>query len=269
MKDWYARVRASVLARGAGACGAAPVELGETRCAVCAAFSYLAEDRDAPICRYARGRDYHRALAEALEPAAELLRAEGHAARVCADISPLPEVETALRAGLGMRGRNGLLIVPGLGSWVVLGCILTSAPPPEEAPPVRDCRGCGACLRACPTGALTERGVDPERCLSAVTQRRGALTPEEEDAMRRTGTLWGCDVCQSVCPENRNAGRAALPAFREELIYDLTPAMLAGVSERGLRRLFPERAFTWRGAAVLRRNAEILHGKNAEEPVKF
>ena len=259
-------MREALLAAGAAACGAAPVDMPDAlpgmRCAVCAAFSYLAEDRDAPVCRYARGGDYHRALAEAMEPAAVCLRQAGIAARVLSDISPLPEVRTAWQAGLGMRGKNGLLIVPGAGSWVVLGFILTDAPPPQARTELPDCRGCGACLRACPTGALSETGVDPDRCLSAVTQRKGELTEAEAEAMRRVGTLWGCDVCQRVCPENRGVQKARLAVFREDLIDDLTPEMLSGLSNRTLKDRFPDRAFTWRGIAVLRRNSEILHGKN-------
>ena len=265
METWENAVREALLAAGAAACGTADIDLPdalpEMRSAVCAAFSYLAEDRDAPVCRYARGRDYHRALTEAMEPAAELLRRQGYRAQVLADTSPLPEVRTALRAGLGVLGKNGLLIVPGAGSWVVLGFIVTDAPPPMcggEA--LRRCRGCGACLQACPAGALTENGVDPDRCLSAVTQRKGELSPREEEMMRQVGTLWGCDVCQKVCPENRGAETARLAVFRKDLIDDLLPEDLKGLSNRTLKEKYPDRAFTWRGPAVLRRNAQVLHG---------
>ena len=264
MELWDA-VRDTLRAAGAAACGVTAIGPSEAlpgmRTAVCAAFSYLAEDRDAPICRYARGRDYHRALTEAMEPAAAQLRQAGFQARTLADTSPLPEVRTALQAGLGVLGENGLLIVPGAGSWVVLGFIVTDAEPPAAEPaPLRRCRGCGACRRACPAGALSEKGVDADRCLSAVTQRKGELTPGEEAMMRRVGTLWGCDVCQRVCPENRGAQGARLAVFREDLIDDLKPADLEGLSNRTLKEKYPDRAFTWRGPAVLRRNAQVIHG---------
>lgn len=271
MDALYAALVRALLREGAARCGTAEIDLpalpGLTR-AVCAAFPYLAEDVSAPVCRYARGKDYHLVLADAMEPAARLLREAGFKAWALADASPVPEVETALRAGLGVRGKNGLLIVPGFGSWVFIGCLVTDAPLAPSVPPVPPaelrCAGCGACIRACPAGALTEQGVDGTRCLSAVTQRRGALTAEEEERMRSVGTVWGCDRCQEVCPENRGARRTSIPAFREKLIYELTPGELEGVSNRTLKERWPERAFTWRGAAVLRRNAAILQKSNME-----
>ncbi len=78
--------------------------------------------------------------------------------------------------------------------------------------------------------------------------------------MRRVGTLWGCDVCQKVCPENRGAAPARLAVFRRDLIDDLRPEDLAGLSNRTRREKYPDRAFTWRGPAVLRRNAQVIHG---------
>lgn len=254
------------LPAGAVRCGVAAIDLpalpGMTR-VLCAAFPYLAEDAAAPLCRYARCKDYHAVLAAALEPAAKTLRDAGYAARILVDASPIPEVETAVRAGLGVRGKNGLLIVPEYGSWVFIGCIATDAPlmptPPEGS--VR-CIGCDACIRACPTGALTENGVDAARCLSAVTQRGGDLTDSEKAAMRGVGTMWGCDRCQEVCPENRGAKKTAIPAFRENLLYELTPGMLEGLTNRTLKERWPDRAFTWRGAQVLKRNAEILSKQN-------
>lgn len=127
-----------------------------------AAFPYWAgaDQPQGNLSYYARGEDYHLALSRRLGQIVAGLQAEfpGKTFVPGADNSPLPERQCAHLAGLGILGRHGLVIVPPYGSWVFLGTILTDLPLPSAAVPAPDCPGCNACIRACPSGALTETG---------------------------------------------------------------------------------------------------------------
>ncbi|HMA28391.1 MAG TPA: tRNA epoxyqueuosine(34) reductase QueG [Thermoanaerobaculia bacterium] len=161
------------------------------------------------VARFARGEDYHRVVRRHLKAVAEDLRPlvpRGTHFRACVDTAPLLEREIAARAGVGFLGRNGLLIVPGLGSHVVLGELLTDAalaPTAAPADPGADrCGTCTACLDACPTGAfVAPRLLDARKCVSYLTiEKRSPFTEAEEAALE--GRLFGCDTCQDVCPFN-------------------------------------------------------------------
>jgi epoxyqueuosine reductase len=161
------------------------------------------------VAQFARGEDYHRVVRRHLKAVIEDLRPlapRGTHFRVCVDTAPLLEREIAARAGLGFLGKNGLLIVPGLGSHVVLGEVLTDAafaPTATPADPGADrCGTCTACLDACPTAAfLAPRVLDARKCISYLTiEKRTPFTPAEEAAL--AGRLFGCDECQDVCPFN-------------------------------------------------------------------
>lgn len=224
---------------------------------VCAAFPYGPETvTPGPLSVYARGCDYHDVLRARLAPVAEELtkRYPGHRFDFYADASPFPEVYAAALAGLGKLGKNGLLIVPGAGSFVFLGFLATDGELPETVGEIVPCQGCGACQRACPGGALAA-GFEESRCLSAITQKRGELTPEQAALVKQGGMLWGCDRCQLVCPENRTRIIPPLPEFLPQ--EDPTGQALS-LSDRAFRRQFAGRAFTWRGVQPLRRNLEIL-----------
>jgi len=225
-----------------------------------AAFPYFAGDAPGNLSLYARGEDYHLVLGRRLKTVCDILSEKypSYSFLPGADNSPLPEREIAWRAGLGLRGKNGLLILPPYGSYVFLGTILTDKAfdlPEAEAAP--GCLDCGRCVAACPAGALTEGGVDPGRCLSHLTQYKGALTGEEEALLRAHPLVWGCDRCQSVCPYNQDARLSPLPEFREGLTLSLAPEDLEGLSNRAFRDKYAHRAFAWRGPAVLRRNLKL------------
>lgn len=226
-----------------------------------AAFPYFAGERPGNLSLYARGEDYHRVLGRRLDTACQILKENYKEYSFCpsVDASPLPEREIAWAAGLGLRGRNGLLILPPYGSYVFLGTILTDAPLEfSTAPPAPLCISCGKCVQACPTGALSaERDFDLKRCLSDLTQRKGALTEEEEALLRAHPAVWGCDLCQRVCPYNRAPARTPLAEFSHGLIDVLTPEMLEGLTNRQFREAYGGRAFSWRGPAVLRRNFKL------------
>lgn len=222
-----------------------------------AAFPYYSGEMEGNLSRYARGRDYHQAVTRRLEAVCGALR-QRHPDRVfltLADNSPLPEGQAARLAGLGLAGRNGLTILPPYGSWIFLGTILTNLPLEAERPTAPGCCGCGACVEACPTGAL--RTHDFEGCLSNLTQKKGPLTPEEARAVAGHDLAWGCDACQLVCPYNREAAETALPEFRGDLLRRLAPEDVAGLSNRAFREKYPDRSFTWRGPKPLRRNLEL------------
>lgn len=162
------------------------------------------------VARYARGRDYHNVIGKRARKLARMLRDEGHEVRVSVDTLPVLERAWAQRAGIGFVGKNCCLIVPGLGSHVLLCAIVTSAELEPNEPMVERCGSCRLCLDACPTGAFLEaRSIDARRCLSYVTiEHRGAYPEAHREAAG--DWLFGCDACQDVCPYNQ-------PARGEEL----------------------------------------------------
>lgn len=228
-----------------------------------AAFPYFAGIRPGNLSLYARGEDYHRAVTRRLGCVCEALTAQFPENRFVAgaDSSPIPEKPAAWLAGLGLRGRHSLLILPPYGSYVFLGTILTDCSIPfPSVSPAPDCMGCGQCAAACPTGALNGGGVNCSRCLSHITQKKGELSDWERAAVARHPYAWGCDICQRACPHNRAAHETALPEFREALLDALVPELLEGLTNRAFRDRYGGRAFSWRGPAVLRRNLALQNG---------
>ena len=223
------------------------------------AFPYYAGERPGNLSLYARGRDYHQVVTGRLNTICDILRGkyQNGVFLPAADNSPLPERQAAWRCGIGLRGKNGLVILPPYGSYVFLGTILTDAELelPSRTPSL-SCVGCGKCLTACPGGALGEAGVDLDRCLSELTQRKGELTAEQGALLKNHSLIWGCDTCQRVCPYNAAPALSPLPEFRERLVDTLEGADLDGLTNRTFREKYGDRAFAWRGPAPLRRNLE-------------
>lgn len=199
------------------------------------------------ISRYAWGEDYHDVLRRDLERMAGILRERSAApfeTKICVDTAPLLERAYARHAGLGWIGRNTCLINQRQGSWFFLGELLTSLEVAPDAPPPDRCGTCMRCVEACPTGAIVPAGqeggpahaIDSRLCISYLTiELRGAM-PEE----RRAGVgnhVFGCDICQDVCPWNRKAPVAAEPAFSAR---HFAPPLekLARISEQEFREMF-------------------------------
>ena len=176
-----------------------------------AARPYLADEPEPPVgpvarvARYAWA-DHYEPLREGLWAVARRLRADGFKAVPFADDNSIVDREIAHRAGLGWFGKNANLLLPGAGSWFVLGCVVTTAPLPTAAAPVTD--GCGTCVRcidACPTGAIVAPGViDARRCLAWVLQKPGIIPSELRAEIG--DRLYGCDDCQTACPPTVRLG---------------------------------------------------------------
>ena len=217
------------------------------------------------LSAYATSRDYHLFLGAFGKKLCAFLESALPHRRFLSfgDHSPIDERRAAAMAGLGVLGRNGLLITKEYSSLVFLGEIATDAEPEElggeTVLEVASCENCGLCLRACPTGILRGEG---DVCLSALTQKKGELNEEEKALLRRCGTAWGCDLCQTACPHTKEAIRrgsamSPIPFFAEGRITRLSSSLLEGMSEEDFR----ERAFAWRGRETVLRNVKIL-----EEP---
>ncbi len=158
--------------------------------------------------RYARGRDYHRRIKKRMRRLQRELEAAipGARGKVCCDIEPMMEREMSERAGIGQCGKHTLLIVPNLGSWVLLSSYVTTVrlePTKPTLPSSGDpCGSCTRCIDACPTGAITPWSVDGSKCISGITIEE-RVRPNPDSASRAGDWLFGCDICQEVCPHNQ------------------------------------------------------------------
>jgi epoxyqueuosine reductase len=221
------------------------------------------------VARYAQGEDYHRVVRERLKRLGGWLRQHrpGCWGRVAVDTAPLLERDFARRAGLGWFGKNTMLINKHLGSWFVLGALLVdvelAASPSFEA---SHCGTCSACLDACPTQAFPEPGVlDARRCISYLTIELRRDVPAEQRAAVGNW-LFGCDVCQEVCPWNHKAppGQGVLGARPD--LEALDPVELLGLDEEAFRARFEGTALYPRpGRAVVLRNAALVLGNTGDE----
>jgi epoxyqueuosine reductase len=204
--------------------------------------------------------DHYQPLRRALEAIADHLGAAGWRARVVADDNALVDREAAYLAGLGWYGKHTNLLLPGAGSWFVLGSVVTDAPLPADRPVADRCGTCERCLPACPTGAIVAPGVlDARRCLAWLLQAPGSFPREHRVALG--DRIYGCDDCQEVCPVNHRGSRHDPPGAAEA---DARPyadilKMLAATDEELLaewgRWYIPRREPRW-----VRRNALIVLG---------
>ncbi|HEU4369427.1 MAG TPA: tRNA epoxyqueuosine(34) reductase QueG [Methylomirabilota bacterium] len=239
------------------------------RAVVTVALAYGPREDEAgwqSVSRYARGADYHDFMRPRLAALAEHLREAGGpgvASRAAVDTSAVLERDLAARAGLGWIGKNTNLLAPGGGSYFFIGCVLTTAALVPDGPIGDHCGTCTACLDACPTGAFVAPWVlDARRCLAYLTiEHRGDVPGEWKPAMR--DWLFGCDVCQEVCPWNRKA-----PPAREPALAPASPLPSLGrlleMDDEAFRARFHGSALRRARRAGLARNAALLLGNRGD-----
>ncbi len=234
------------------------------------------------VSMYAAAEDYHGFCRELFSDVCARLSLLCPGGVFCgyADHAPVYEVDAAAKAGLGVYGKNGLLLSRAYSSFVFIAGIYSSIPAakwedlvcgvklPDSFEP-RYCPDCGRCRDACPAHAIMDKGrIDTEKCLSAVTQKK-RLTEADESAVADAEYVWGCDICQLVCPYTvaaKAAGTLETPLsyFKEKLIKTLDMHTLDELSRDGE---FERRAFSWRGEATVRRNLR-LREKGIQEQEK-
>jgi epoxyqueuosine reductase len=192
------------------------------RTVVCVAMNYHVELDPPPpgprgrVARYALGADYHEHIKTKLYDLADWLRdtVPGARTRCGVDTAPIMEKELAARAGVGWIGKHTCLIHPQLGSWLLLGEVITTLDLPLDEPTRDHCGTCTRCIDACPTQAITAPyQLDARRCISYLTiEHRGEIEPALKAQMG--DWLYGCDVCQDVCPHNHEVASTLNPALQ-------------------------------------------------------
>lgn len=210
-------------------------------------FPYKVRDKKpSNISRYSAVEDYHKIGAEILEKIVKELKENfvQNSFEFFIDNSPIDEVKAAVLSGLGVKGKNNLLITKKYGSFVFIGEILTDLKIQTVNNKITYCINCDKCISNCPSGFLKDKN---NKCLSAITQQKSELTEKEKNMMKRCNTVWGCDICQDVCPLNEQAEKTNLKQF-------ITSYRNEYVDGENIKN----RAFEWRGEKVIKRNYEIV-----------
>lgn len=176
------------------------------------------EPFDSRIARYARGNDYHSVMKRRLHKICDELAGQNpdETFRACVDTVPLFERELAAKSGIGAIGKHTLLIDQGVGSWLLLGAIVTTMElDPHQGEQPDPCGTCTRCIDACPTDAITPWQVDASKCISYLTiEHRSEIDPAYFSSMDHW--IFGCDICQEVCPHNQPTDRSAAAPVHEE-----------------------------------------------------
>jgi epoxyqueuosine reductase len=283
LHDWIARGYAgtmSYLARSADRRADVRAVVPGARSVIVTGTYYNTVDRRDPpsppdnarISRYAWGDDYHDVLKTRLESLLTWMRSaspEPFEARAYVDTGPVQEKVYAERAGLGWIGKNTCLINPELGSWLFLSEIICTLDLEPDVAGIDQCGSCTRCLDACPTGALVAPGVlDARRCVSYLTiENRDAIPLALRPAL---GThVYGCDICQDVCPFNQGAPASEDPVWQPRPLLKSAPvAALWRQSDAAWRSLTKGSAMTRAKVAGLRRNLAVAAGNSGADDAR-
>ena len=217
---------------------------------------YFYRDAQRNISLYAVSEGYHEILGELTQGIIGDLAARYpvESFENFADHSPILEVDACIKGGLGFIGDNGLLIHPVAGSYSFIGGIYTTLDCEGSTPlGVSGCGSCGECKAACPVG------LDKSRCLSYISQKK-VLDEGDEEFLRENKCVWGCDICQEVCPHNSDLEQTEIEAFLVRRTPVLSQELLDGMSDEEFRR----RGYAWRGKGTIARNLRIAFGTEAQ-----
>ena len=231
--------------------------------AIVCLFPYYVEHKDpSNLSRYTWATDYHLVINEYLKKLIEKLQIMNTDAQfsIHCDTSPLADRYMAYLAGLGFYGKNNCFISPKWGSYVVIGTILTTLELEPNTPLNQPCMGCNRCITACLGQCLGHDEFKYETCKSYLTQKKGELTSEEEHIIAKTPLVFGCDVCQEVCPHNKDIPTTPIPEFQAIEPF-INIEELDTLTNKEFKAKYGQRAFSWRGKKILMRNQEIIESK--------
>lgn len=217
---------------------------------------YSSKIRPQNVSRYASVKDYHKIAKSKLQQLADYINAQtGNSCVCCCDTSPLSDRYLAYCAGLGFYGKNHMLINRRYGSYFFIGSVISTVELETDIPITETCMGCGKCMRACPGGALSAGGFQYQNCVSYLTQAK-ELTYEQTRLLQNQEKIYGCDVCQDVCPHNNDLPDTAMKDFLDHPIENLPESDVLMLSNREFQKKYGEYPFAWRGRKMLARNLQ-------------
>ncbi|MBE7037368.1 MAG: DUF1730 domain-containing protein [Ruminococcaceae bacterium] len=233
----------------------------EYKSVIAALFCYYSGDEEgANLSKYCYGLDYHKVVKNILEKLAKKLNLKEY--EIFCDTGKNNDRLIAYESGLGFFGLNSLLICDEYGSFFFIGYIFCNENFEYSNPDTRECKKCGECIKKCPANAiLGDFKIDVPKCLSEITQKKGEHTEDEKNLIIQNNTVFGCDICQNVCPHNQNIEKTKFKEFSQNLVSKLDYDEIFSMSNKEFMNKYGNRAFSWRGKKVLERNLLYINEK--------
>lgn len=236
--------------------------LGDAESVIVCLFPYfIGHIIDANLSKSSFSLDYHLIIKNKLENIGQYLKDEIKDFRYKAfvDNGPLADRYLAYLSGLGFFGINSHIITDKYGSYVFIGYIINNYPFQFDKPQNRSCIRCGACVKACPGSAILGNfDINPLVCRSYITQKKDELSPGEINILKKNNLVFGCDICQDVCPHNSGIYCTEIKEFKENIKYSIEYSELQEISNKEFLRRYKNRTFSWRGKKILMRNFEHI-----------
>ena len=188
---------------------------------------------------------------------------KGFEYKMFVDNGPLVDRYLAYLSGIGYFGINNNIITDEYGSYVFIGYIMNNYEFTPDEPLEKTCIKCGKCVEYCPGNAILGNfEMNPRRCLSYITQKKEELSEEERNMLSSSNKVFGCDICQEVCPHNKHIPVTEIKEFFEDTMINLKYDDIDTMSNKEFKRRYGDRAFSWRGRKIIKRNMDILREKS-------
>jgi len=232
---------------------------------VCAFPYYIGDKQNSNLSKYCYGKDYHIVVKSKMEQITKHLsnKINGFEYKVFVDNGPLVDRYLAYLSGIGYFGINNNIITDEYGSYVFIAYIVNNYEFNPDEPLPKTCIKCGKCVEYCPGNAILGNfEMNPRRCLSYITQKKEELNEEELRILKSNNKIFGCDICQEVCPHNKNIPITDISEFMEDIIVNLESEDIDNISNKEFKRKYGDRAFSWRGKKIIKRNLDILKEKS-------
>lgn len=228
---------------------------------VCAFPYYVDEVEESNLSKYCYGEDYHIVAKRYLQKICDFLeeKINNFEYKFFVDNGPLVDRYLAYQSGIGYFGINNNIITDEYGSYIFIGYIVNNYEFYADDPLPKTCIKCNKCVKYCPGNAILGNfELNPRRCLSYITQKKDGLSEEEMNMIKENKMVFGCDICQEVCPHNKGISITNIEEFKTNLITKLDYNEINDISNKEFKRRYGNRAFSWRGKKIIQRNIEII-----------